>query len=100
MKFEKGAAVKIEFVAEPEDDRHGEAVLWEAFVDGRRVRCRFTRDAVRSVMPLPADAGDLRARVASHRDAFAELVAKKLAAAPGEPPAVLTVTEADVPEGT
>ena len=75
--------MRIEFVTEPEDDRHGEAVLWEPVVDGRRIRCRFTRDAVRSVMPLAADAGDLRARVASHRDVFAGLVAAKLAGAPG-----------------
>lgn len=90
----------VEFIAEPEDDRHEEAVLWEASVDGQRVRCRFTRDAVRSVMPLASDAGDLRARVASHRDIFAGLVAKKLKASSGEPPEELTITEADVPEGT
>ncbi|HEX6984890.1 MAG TPA: hemolysin III family protein [Planctomycetaceae bacterium] len=96
----KGAVMRIEFLSEPEDDRHEEAVLWEAVVDGRRVRCRFTRDAVRSVMPLAADKRDLRARVASHRDVFAGFVAKKLGEIAGEPPAELTVTQADVPAGS
>lgn len=91
--------MKVEFSGEPECDPHQDLVLWEALIDGRRVRCRFTRDAVRSVMPSPADKGDLRTRVASHRDAFARLVAGKLSGLPGEPPEELTVTEADVPAG-
>ena len=90
----------IEFIAEPQDDQHQELVLWPAMIDGKPVRCRFTRDAIRSVMPLAADARDLRARVASHRDVFADLIAKKLAGGVGEPPAELTITGADVPEGT
>lgn len=92
--------MKIEFIAEPEDDRHEEAILWEAIVDGRRVRCRFTLNAVRSVMPHASDTGDLRVRVASHRDIFAGLVASKLARVSEDPPGELTITEADVPEGT
>lgn len=92
--------MKVEFVAEPEEDRHRQAVLWEAVVDGHRVRCRFTLNAVRSVMPLASDARDLRVRVASHRDVFAGLVAKKLAETSGDPPAELTIIEADIPAGT
>ena len=92
--------MQIEFTAEPEDDRHQQAVVWEAVVDGQPIRCRFTLDAVRSVMPLAGDAGDLRARVASHRDIFAALVARKLAGTAGKPPAELIIAEADVPAGT
>lgn len=92
--------MRIDFIGEPENVSHEEAVGWEAMVDGRSLRCRFTRDAIRSVMPLPADKGDLRARVASHREIFAALVAKKLAGSAGEMPTKLVITAADVPEGT
>jgi hypothetical protein len=51
-------------------------------------------------MPLASDARDLRVRVASHRDVFAGLVAKKLAETSGDPPAELTIIEADIPAGT
>ena len=90
----------VEFVAEPEEDRHEQAILWEAVIEGRRVRCRFTLNAVRSVMPHASDAGDLRVRVASHRDIFAGLVARKLARSSEDLPGELTITETDVPEGT
>ena len=90
--------MKIEFVAEPQADRHEEAILWEAMVDGRRVRCRFTLNAVRSVMPHASDGGDLRVRVASHREIFAGLVVSKLAQGSEDLPRELTVTEADVPK--
>lgn len=95
----KGNAVNVEFVGEPECDLHQDLVLWEAVADGRQIRCRFTREAVRSVMPSPADKGDLRARAASHRDVFTRLVAGKLAELSGEWPTELTITEADVPNG-
>jgi hypothetical protein len=92
--------MQIEFVAEPEDDRHEEVILWVAIVDGQRVQCRFTLNVVRSVMPHASDAGDLRVRVTSHRDIFANLVATKLNGVQEDLPAELTITEADVPEGT
>jgi hypothetical protein len=92
--------MQIEFTAEPEEDRHQQAIVWEAVIDGQRTRCRFTLDAVRSVMPLAEDKSDLLARVASHRDIFAALVARKLMEIAGDRPTELTITEADIPAGT
>ena len=92
--------MNIAFVGEPEDDRHEEVILWVAIVDGRRVQCRFTLNAIRSVMPRASDGRDLRVRVASHPDVFASLVASKLNGVPGDLPAELIITEADIPEGT
>lgn len=92
--------MQIEFTAEPEEDRHQQAIVWEAIIDGQRIRCRFTLDAIRSVMPLAEDESDLRARVASHRDIFAALVAGKLREIEGDLPTELIITEADIPAGT
>lgn len=92
--------MNVEFIGEPEDVSHEEAVSWAATVDGRLVRCHFTRNAIRSVMPLSADKRDLRARVASHGEVFARLVTTKLAMIESELPTEVTITEYDVPTGT
>ena len=88
--------MKVEFRGAARDDRHGGSLLIEGAVDGRPVRLRFTRDAIRSVAPSVADGRDLPARLAGHEDEFAAVVLRKLRAAGGELPEELTITEADI----
>jgi hypothetical protein len=88
--------MNIEFHGPPTDDLHREAVLIDGAVDGRPVRFRFTRDAVRSVAPSAADGRDLIARLASRLPVFAAVIDRKLSAAEGDRQAELTITEADI----
>lgn len=88
--------MNIDFYGPPTDDLHRESVLIDGAVDGRPVRFRFTRNAVRSVAPSAADGRDLVARLASHLTVFAAAVDRKLSAAENDRQAELTITEADI----
>lgn len=88
--------MKVEFRSPPRTEFHGEAVLVDGTADGRPVRFRFARDAIRSVAPSAADGRDLTARLTSHAGRFAAVAARKLEAAGGAAILELTVTEADV----